>query len=187
MIPACFDTNPSQDNPIITKLNLSQLPIVPGLFIADNVAKPSPAGANAVFALYPLPVGALLSPGIDGDARGLRVTMFGFSANNANAKTIFAQLNTVTVFTQALTINVIDNWRAWFEVWFAPGPGAIVHRFSGMSIHGQAPGGVSGSGIIGSSNAGITLDTSGILTLKTAVTQTAASDATQESVTIEVF
>ena len=188
MIPACLDSNPSQDSTNITKGSLVQLPAIGGMLYADNILRPSPTGASTAIANYVLPLGT--SPGLNGNARGMRVVYGGFTANNVNAKTVFAQIITqtasVTVFSHALTVSVVDVWRSWFDIWFTPGSGALAHRFSGMSIHGVAPGGVAGTLIMGGA-AGIVFDATGSVTLRTGVNQVAASDVTQDLLTCEIF
>ncbi len=58
---------------------------------------------------YSLPLNALSA-----NAKGVRVTVYGTIANNANAKTIKVYFGTTAVYTDSMTINQAYNWYAQY-------------------------------------------------------------------------
>lgn len=58
---------------------------------------------------YSLPTNALSA-----NAKGVRVTVYGTIANNANAKTVKVYFGTTTVYTDSMTVNQAYNWTAQY-------------------------------------------------------------------------
>ncbi len=62
-----------------------------------------------VLMTYSLPINALSA-----NAKGIRVTVYGTIANNANAKTVKVYFGTTAIYTDSMTINQAYNWTAQY-------------------------------------------------------------------------
>ncbi len=57
---------------------------------------------------------SLPSDALSANAKGIRVTVYGQIANNANAKTVKVYFGTTVVYTDAMTVNQAYNWYAQY-------------------------------------------------------------------------
>ena len=64
--------------------------------------------------------------------KGVYIPFFGYSANNANAKTVKPKLGGTTLATITLTASIIDQWGGWIYVWKT---GSSTQRVIGQYWH----------------------------------------------------
>lgn len=64
--------------------------------------------------------------------KGVYIPFFGYSANNANTKTVKPKLGGTTLATITLTPSIIDQWGGWIYVWKT---GSSTQRVIGQYWH----------------------------------------------------
>lgn len=138
----------------------------------DSTTTDSGAGSPANLKSYVIPAGLLAA-----DGQGLRIRGWGYSANNANAKSVRVALGSFTL-GQTLQVSIVDYWR--FEV--------LIYRVNATTVNILAVGQDAGTGAESLANAN-TLTVSNLGTLTNTVqfdcTQTAAVDVTQIGLAVE--
>lgn len=158
---------------------------VDATLFSDLAAYNSPAGSPATITTYNVPQGALIWVPTNG-SRGLRVTVSGSTANNANAKTVQLKIGGAIAVTLPLTISVVDLWTMTATVQVNPAAGSQAQTLLAASgVHGIANGafaGVMGAGPTISFDATIAVPI-----LVVASTQTSAADIIQRGIYVELF
>jgi hypothetical protein len=95
---------------LLSSLLYSRLPAlsgsVSGLLSVKSTAVGNVGGGTDDLQSYDLPANTL---GVDG--RVLRITAWGTTANNVNAKTVTLNFGSQTIMTQALTTSIAGTWR----------------------------------------------------------------------------
>ncbi len=80
-----------------------------GAINVNTTAVGNTDGGEDVLMTYSLPLNALSA-----NAKGLRVTVYGTIANNANAKTVKVYFGTTAVYTDSMTVNQAYNWTGQY-------------------------------------------------------------------------
>src|SRR5687767_12752958 len=95
---------------ILSRFLYSRLPLFSGSGSGALTVKTTAVGNVGAgtddLQTYDLPASVL---GVDG--RCLRITAWGTTANNVNAKTVTMAFGSQTVMTQALTTSIAGTWR----------------------------------------------------------------------------
>lgn len=124
---------------------------------------------------YALPANALSA-----NAKGIRITVWGTTANNANAKTLTLNFGSTAILTNALTVSIAGVWRIEADV-FRTGSGAQTY-ISQLVTTGTA--GVALNDLEQGTSS--QTDTAAI-TIKCTATATTDNDIVQNGLIVEFF
>ncbi len=162
------------DGPAYAKAGMSVAYGGMSLNLDVNVTSTSNASSTQTDLMsYTLPASSMSS-----DGKGLRVTAWGVTANNANAKTLRVQFGSTELFSTSLPVSVAGTWKAVSEVIRA----GVSSQVAMTTLWTNTSSGVAQIGLTSSTAAE---DQSSGITVKVTGTGGAGSDITQRGQLVE--